>query len=66
RPDYRRESYATNIPRWLKFLITSKSIAQHVVIFEQDICQLIKELKEFTFLDIYGKLDYEKVEPYIV
>ncbi|CAF4094597.1 unnamed protein product, partial [Rotaria sp. Silwood1] len=66
RPDYRRGSYATNIPRWVKSLRTSKSIAQHVVILEQDICQLIKELKEFTFLDIYGKIGYEKVEPYIV
>ncbi|CAF3956624.1 unnamed protein product [Rotaria sp. Silwood1] len=37
---------------------------QHVAIFEQDLCQLTENLKEFTFLDIYGKIDYEKVEPY--
>jgi hypothetical protein len=39
-------------------------LAQHVAIFEQDLCQLIKELKEFIFPDIYDGIDYEKVEPY--
>ncbi|CAF1369589.1 unnamed protein product, partial [Rotaria sordida] len=37
---------------------------RHVVVFEQDLCQLIKELKEFTFLDIYGEIHYEKVKAY--
>ncbi|CAF1494248.1 unnamed protein product [Rotaria sp. Silwood1] len=39
-------------------------ITQHVVIFEQDLCQLIDKLKGFTFLDIYGKIHYKKVKPY--
>ncbi|CAF3190305.1 unnamed protein product [Rotaria sp. Silwood2] len=37
---------------------------QHVNVFEQDLCELVKNLKEFTFLDICGKIHYEKVEPY--
>jgi hypothetical protein len=35
-----------------------------VVVFEQDLCQLIDKLKDFTFLDIYGEIHYKKVEPY--
>ena len=35
-----------------------------MAIFEQDLCQLIEKLKELTFLDIYGEINYEKVEPY--
>ncbi len=35
-----------------------------MTIFEQNLYQLIEKLKEFTFLDIYGEIDYEKVEPY--
>ncbi|CAF4462038.1 unnamed protein product, partial [Rotaria sp. Silwood2] len=37
---------------------------QHVTVFEQDLSQLVKELKEFTFLTIYGEIHYEKVEAY--
>ncbi|CAF4692957.1 unnamed protein product [Rotaria sp. Silwood1] len=37
---------------------------QHVAIFEQDLCQLVENLKEFTFLNIYGEIPYKKVEPY--
>ncbi|CAM4840050.1 unnamed protein product [Rotaria magnacalcarata] len=37
---------------------------QNAAIFEQDLRQLITELKEFTFLDIYGDIHYEKVETY--
>ncbi|CAF3836111.1 unnamed protein product [Rotaria sp. Silwood1] len=37
---------------------------QHVAVFQQDICQLVEKLKEFTFLDIYGEILYEKVESY--
>ncbi|CAF4776343.1 unnamed protein product [Rotaria sp. Silwood1] len=37
---------------------------QHVTIFEQDLSQLVKNLKEFTFLDIFGEIHHEKVEPY--
>ncbi|CAF1457119.1 unnamed protein product [Rotaria sordida] len=50
--------------RWIKSLKTPESIAQHVDVFEQDLCELVKNLKEFTFLDICGKIHYEKVEPY--
>ncbi|CAF1390118.1 unnamed protein product, partial [Rotaria sordida] len=39
-------------------------VPRHVIVFEQDLCQLIKELKEFTFLDIYGEIHYEKVKAY--
>ncbi len=34
------------------------------MVFEQDICQLVEELKDFVFLDIYGRIDYGKVTPY--
>ncbi|CAF3950903.1 unnamed protein product [Rotaria sp. Silwood1] len=37
---------------------------QHVAVFEQDLCQLTGKLKDFIFLDIYGEIHYEKVEPY--
>ncbi|CAF4323052.1 unnamed protein product, partial [Rotaria sp. Silwood2] len=37
---------------------------KHTAIFEQDLCQLVEALKEFTFLDIYGDIHCEKVEPY--
>ncbi|CAF3553227.1 unnamed protein product [Rotaria sp. Silwood1] len=56
--------YDVLVLKWLKSLRTSESSDQHVAIFEQDLCQLTENLKEFTFLDIYGKIDYEKVEPY--
>jgi hypothetical protein len=39
-------------------------LATHAVVFEQDLCQLVKKLKEFTFLTIYGQIHYEKVEAY--
>lgn len=35
-----------------------------MAVFEQDLCQLFEQLKALTFLDISGKLDYEKKEPY--
>ncbi|CAF1025854.1 unnamed protein product [Rotaria sordida] len=50
--------------RWLKSLQTPESIAQHVNVFQQDLSQLVEKLKEFTFIDIYGEIHYEKVEPY--
>ena len=34
--------------------------------FEQNLCELIGELKEFIYLDIYGQIDQEKIEPYRV
>ncbi|CAF2141484.1 unnamed protein product [Rotaria magnacalcarata] len=49
---------------WLRSLKTPKSIAQHVAVFEQDLCQLVEKLKELTSLDIYGEIHIEKVEPY--
>ncbi|CAF4554922.1 unnamed protein product, partial [Rotaria sp. Silwood2] len=52
------------IRQWLKSLTTPESIAQHVAVFQQDLCQLVEKLKEFTFLDIYGEILYEKVESY--
>jgi hypothetical protein len=53
-----------NYIRKNKFIIYIFILAQHVAIFEQDLCQLVEELKEFTFLDIYGEIHSEKVEPY--
>ncbi|CAF2106383.1 unnamed protein product [Rotaria magnacalcarata] len=50
--------------RWMKFLHTSESIAQQVTIFEQDLCQLVEQLKHFVFLDIYGVISYEKAQAY--
>ena len=35
-----------------------------MTVFEQDPCQLKENLKEFTFLNVYGKIDPKKVEPY--
>ncbi|CAF4538884.1 unnamed protein product [Rotaria sp. Silwood2] len=65
RPDYEEGySYGLLLIRWLKSLQTPESIAQHVAVFEQDLCQLVEKLKEFTFLDIYGEIHYEKVEVY--
>ncbi|CAF3415449.1 unnamed protein product, partial [Rotaria sp. Silwood2] len=65
RPSYKKGyHYARLLRRWLRSLKTSESIAQHVAIFEQDLCQLVENLKEFTFLNIYGEIPYKKVEPY--
>ena len=30
----------------------------------QDLCQLFEQLIELTFLDISGKINYDKIEPY--
>jgi hypothetical protein len=35
-----------------------------VIVFEQDLSQLVKQLTEFIFLDIHSNIPYEKVEPY--
>ncbi|CAF3637520.1 unnamed protein product [Rotaria socialis] len=64
RPHYSIYRYEVLLLAWLKSLQTSESIAQHVTIFEEDLSQLVKNLKEFTFLDIFGKIYYKKVEPY--
>ena len=39
-------------------------LAEHVSIFQYDLSQLIQQLKQFTFLDIYGRIDGQKIEPY--
>jgi hypothetical protein len=39
-------------------------LVQHVTVFEQDLCQLVMNLKEFIFLDIYGGIPLEKVQAY--
>ncbi|CAF1097758.1 unnamed protein product [Rotaria magnacalcarata] len=47
-----------------KHAINIGTVAQHVTIFQQDLCQLAEELKELCFLDIYGAIHREKVESY--
>ncbi|CAM4768236.1 unnamed protein product [Rotaria magnacalcarata] len=64
RPDYKRHCDDLLILQWLRSLQTPESIVQHVVVFEQDLCQLIDKLKDFNFLDIYGEIHCNKVEPY--
>ncbi|CAF1452137.1 unnamed protein product [Rotaria sordida] len=64
RPDYVEKFYDFLPSRRPKYLQTSESIAQHVAVFEQDLCQLVEKLKEFVFLDIHGEIDYKKVEAY--
>ncbi|CAM4944871.1 unnamed protein product [Rotaria socialis] len=65
RPDFKKEPYySVKLLRWLKSLKTPGLIAQHVAIFERDLCRLVENLKEFTFLDINGEIHYEKVESY--
>ncbi|CAF1595876.1 unnamed protein product [Rotaria magnacalcarata] len=57
-------AYATLLSRWYKSLKTTESIAQHTAMFEQDLCQLVEQLEEFNFLDIYGRTYDKKVQPY--
>ncbi|CAF1469393.1 unnamed protein product [Rotaria sp. Silwood1] len=37
---------------------------EHVIVFEQDLCQLVEQLKQLVYLDIYGQIDPKKVKPY--
>ena len=39
-------------------------LVQHMAVFKQDLCQLVKNLKEFVFLSIYGEIHYKKAEAY--
>ena len=39
-------------------------VAQHVALFEQDLCQLFEQLTALVFLDIYGRISEEKAEQY--
>ena len=40
------------------------NLAEHVVIFEEDLFLLVNQFKQLVFLDIYGVVSYEKVEAY--
>ncbi|CAF4057990.1 unnamed protein product, partial [Rotaria magnacalcarata] len=65
RPDIKPACFKyVNVSRWIESLQTSESIAEHTNVFEQDLSQLIERLKEFVFLDIRGKIDPGKLEPY--
>ncbi|UJR17912.1 hypothetical protein I4U23_004811 [Adineta vaga] len=64
RPNYKKYRDGFLYIQWLNSLKTCESIAQQVIVFEQDLCQLVDKLKDLTFLDIYGEIHYEKVEPY--
>ncbi|CAF1532829.1 unnamed protein product [Rotaria sordida] len=50
--------------KYIRSLTTSQSITQHVAIFADNLCQLIQQLKRFAFLDICGRIDPQKIEPY--
>ncbi|CAF1014432.1 unnamed protein product, partial [Rotaria sordida] len=56
--------YGALISQWINYLRTPQSIAQHATLFEQDLCQLIEQMKKFTFLVIYGQIQPDKVESY--
>ncbi|CAF0797340.1 unnamed protein product [Adineta steineri] len=45
-------------------LLIPEVIQQHVIVFEQNISELVQQLKHFVYLDIYGQTDREKIEPY--
>ncbi|CAF3698932.1 unnamed protein product [Rotaria socialis] len=65
RPNFKTgHFYWSALMRWMKLLATSQSINEHVTTFEQDLYELVDKLKRFTFLEIHGKVSYEKVEAY--
>ncbi|CAF1208742.1 unnamed protein product [Rotaria sordida] len=64
RPDFKPAYYGILAQQWRRSLRTFESIVQHVNIFEQDLCQLVEQLKQLLFLDIYGLIENEKVEAY--
>jgi hypothetical protein len=39
-------------------------LEQHVIVFQDDLSQLIKQLKHFVFLDIYGLISFKRVKSY--
>jgi len=39
-------------------------LVQHVRVFEEDLCELVGQLKGLVYLNIYGKISYKKVELY--
>ncbi|CAF1333455.1 unnamed protein product [Rotaria sordida] len=64
RPDFNRTHYRLLAQRWSKSLKTVESINKHVTLFENDLSQLVEQLKQFVYLNIYGYINDEKVEPY--
>jgi hypothetical protein len=44
--------------------INSCYLDEHTIVFEQDLSQLVEQLKQFVFLDIYGRIPSKKVKPY--
>ncbi|CAF3693515.1 unnamed protein product [Rotaria sp. Silwood1] len=64
RPDFNRARYELLARQWSKSLKTVESINKHVTLFENDLSQLVEQLKQFVYLNIYGHIIDEKVEPY--
>ncbi|CAF1266246.1 unnamed protein product [Rotaria sordida] len=65
RPDYGTERMCQIYSgRWIESLRTFQSIVDHVVVFEQNLCELVQNLKELVFIDIYGRIHSEKIEPF--
>ncbi|CAF1270449.1 unnamed protein product [Rotaria sordida] len=64
RPNFRPIQYGFSIRQWQRYLRTLESITEHVNVFECDLCQLVEQLKQLVYLDIYGSTASEKVEPY--
>ncbi|CAF2829150.1 unnamed protein product [Rotaria sp. Silwood2] len=61
RPNFESGKLDRNLmARWRRTLRTPESINEHVIVFEQDLCQLVEKLKEFVYLDIYGNIDYDR------
>ncbi|CAF2967424.1 unnamed protein product [Rotaria sp. Silwood2] len=42
----------------------SWTYTERVNVFKEDLCQLTEQLKQLVFLNIYGKIDREKLKPY--
>ncbi|CAF3299899.1 unnamed protein product [Rotaria socialis] len=59
---YRRSGILAR--RWLKYLKATESINQHAARFEQDLCELVEQLKQLVYLDIHGEINDEKLESY--
>ncbi|CAF3338389.1 unnamed protein product, partial [Rotaria sp. Silwood2] len=65
RPEYETERMCQIYSgRWIESLRTFQSIVDHVAVFEQNLCQLVQNLKELVFIDIYGRIHPEKIEPF--
>ncbi|CAF0825724.1 unnamed protein product [Rotaria sordida] len=63
--DFSRYDQIGHFPGWKDLNGTTKNFQnQHVIIFEEDLCQLVKRLKQLVYLNIYGRIRYEKVESY--